>query len=38
MQKACSSYGLWEGLVNNINPCLSIEDSAKQHINLYDEI
>ncbi len=38
MQKACSSYGLWEGLINNINPCLSIEDSAKQHINLYGSL
>lgn len=38
MQKACSSYVLWERLVNNIVSRLSIEDCAQQHINLYNKM
>ena len=36
MKESCSEVGLWEKLVNNIEPRLSIEASACQHIQLYE--
>ncbi len=36
MKNSCSDVELWEKLVGNIQPRLSIEESAKQHIQLYN--
>ena len=38
MKKACLEDSLWQRLVNNIGSRLSIEESAKQHVVLYDKI
>jgi len=38
MRKACTEKGLWERLVGNIAPRLSLEESAKQHVDLYDKL
>ena len=35
MEKACSEVGLWERLAQNIEPRLSIEESAQKHVLLY---
>ncbi|NJO39610.1 MAG: glycosyltransferase family 4 protein [Cyanobacteria bacterium RU_5_0] len=38
MKRTCLEFGLWERLVQNISPRLSIEDCAAQHIQLYDRL
>ncbi len=38
MKKACLEFGLWQILVNNIGPRLSIEKSAINHVGLYDAL
>ncbi len=38
MKNSCSDLKLWKQLVKNILPRLSIEESAKQHIELYNSI
>ncbi|MBR8827306.1 MAG: glycosyltransferase family 4 protein [Gomphosphaeria aponina SAG 52.96 = DSM 107014] len=38
MKKACTEEGLWERLVGNIGPRLSLEESANQHVALYDKL
>ncbi|WP_019505360.1 glycosyltransferase family 4 protein [Pleurocapsa sp. PCC 7319] len=37
IKKSCSNANLWQKLVNSITPRLSIENSAKQHANLYSD-
>lgn len=38
MKKACLKDSLWQRLVNNIKPRLSIEESAQNHVFLYKNI
>lgn len=38
MQQSCENSELWQELVNNIEPRLSIADSAKQHVQLYESV
>ena len=38
LNKACYEYGLWEKLVQNIQPRLSIKQSAEQHTSLYESL
>lgn len=38
IKKACSNPELWENLMHNIKPRLSIEACAKKHIELYDNL
>ncbi len=38
IKQACSEYELWERLVQNIQPRLSIEDSAQKHVRLYEQL
>lgn len=38
MKRGCTEEGLWERLAQNIGPRLSIEDCAKQHVQLYDSL
>ena len=38
IKQACLEDGLWTRLMQNIEPRLSIEDCAYQHINLYDKV
>ena len=35
MKKSCSDSQLWERCVGNIGPRLSMEESAREHIELY---
>lgn len=38
MKQAASNIELWEKLVKNIQPCLSIEECSLEHIKIYDNI
>lgn len=38
MKQACFNDKLWQKLVDNIQPRLSIENSAAEHINLYENL
>jgi glycosyltransferase involved in cell wall biosynthesis len=38
LKKAATEHGLWDKLSKNIQPRLSMEKSAKEHVNLYDSL